>query len=107
MTCSIISIRSRSASRRLLRARATSRKFTKKFRIFDLPFMFKDMDAVEAFQSSETGQAMLSSMERRGLVGLGFWHQGLKQLSAKKPLLTPEDAAGLKFRVQASDVLVA
>ncbi len=46
-------------------------------------------------------------MSRRGLTGLSFWHNGMKQLSANKPLLTPEDAKGLKFRVQASDVLVA
>ncbi|RYH06706.1 TRAP transporter substrate-binding protein [Tropicimonas sp. IMCC6043] len=82
-------------------------KFTKKFRIFDLPFMFKNMEAVDAFQSSEAGQAMLASMERRGLKGMGFWHNGLKQFSANKPLMTPEDAKGLKFRVQPSDVLVA
>ncbi|WP_193143525.1 MULTISPECIES: TRAP transporter substrate-binding protein [unclassified Meridianimarinicoccus] len=82
-------------------------KFTKKFRIFDLPFMFKNMEAVEAFQSSDTGQDMLSSMQRRGLQGLGFWHNGLKQFSANKPLILPTDAAGLKFRVQPSDVLVA
>ncbi|MFD0979260.1 TRAP transporter substrate-binding protein [Tropicimonas aquimaris] len=82
-------------------------KFTKQFRIFDLPFMFKNMEAVDAFQSSDAGQAMLGSMERRGLKGLGFWHNGLKQFSANKPLVMPEDAKGLKFRVQPSDVLVA
>ncbi|WP_194094912.1 DctP family TRAP transporter solute-binding subunit [Marivivens aquimaris] len=81
--------------------------FTKQFRIFDLPFMFVNMDAVDAFQSSETGQAMMDSMQRRGLQGLGFWHNGLKQFSANVPLIAPEDAAGLKFRVQTSDVLVA
>jgi len=46
-------------------------------------------------------------MKRRGLQGLQFWHNGMKQLSANKPLLVPEDAKGLKFRVQPSDVLVA
>jgi len=81
--------------------------FTKQFRIFDLPFMFKNMDAVDAFQLSETGQAMKESMTRRGLLGLAFWHNGLKQFSANKPLVLPSDAAGLKFRVQTSDVLVA
>ncbi|UWP88104.1 DctP family TRAP transporter solute-binding subunit [Aliiroseovarius crassostreae] len=81
--------------------------FTKKFRIFDLPFMFKNMDAVDAFQQSETGQAMKETMTRRGLLGLAFWHNGLKQFSANKPLEMPSDAAGLKFRVQTSDVLVA
>lgn len=81
--------------------------FTKVFRIFDLPFMFKNMEAVDAFQNSDAGQAMKNSMQRRGLEGLEFWHSGLKQFSANKPLLVPGDAKGLKFRVQPSDVLVA
>jgi C4-dicarboxylate-binding protein DctP len=38
--------------------------------------------------------------------GLAFWHSGMKQFSANKPLQLPSDAAGLKFRVQSSDVLV-
>ncbi|MAY88390.1 MAG: C4-dicarboxylate ABC transporter [Pseudooceanicola sp.] len=81
--------------------------FTKQFRIFDLPFMFKSIEAVDAFQNSDTGQAMKESMARRGLMGLEFWHNGMKQFSANKPLVDPGDAAGLKFRVQPSDVLVA
>ncbi|RLJ59528.1 C4-dicarboxylate-binding protein DctP [Litoreibacter meonggei] len=81
--------------------------FTKKFRIFDLPFMFKDINAVDAFQASDTGQAMKDSMQKRGLQGLAFWHNGMKQMSASKPLISPTDANGLKFRVQPSDVLVA
>ena len=81
--------------------------FTKQFRIFDLPFMFKNMEAVDSFQNSKAGQAMKDSMQRRGLQGLEFWHNGLKQFSANKPLVLPGDAAGLKFRVQPSDVLVA
>ena len=81
--------------------------FTKKFRIFDLPFMFKNIDAVDAFQASETGQGLLDSMQRRGLQGLSYWHNGMKQISANKPLLLPSDAAGLKFRVQPSEVLKA
>ncbi len=82
-------------------------KFTKQFRIFDLPFMFQNIDAVDRFQNSEAGQALKDSMKRRGLQGLAFWHNGMKQMSANKPLLSPADAKGLKFRVQASDVLVA
>ncbi|MGV6802982.1 MAG: DctP family TRAP transporter solute-binding subunit [Ruegeria sp.] len=82
-------------------------KFTKQFRLFDLPFMFKNIDAVDAFQASADGQAMKDSMQRRGLQGLAFWHNGMKQMSANKPLIDPSDANGLKFRVQSSDVLVA
>ncbi len=82
-------------------------KFTKKFRLFDLPFLFDDIDAVDRFQNSEDGQNMKDAMKRRGLQGLAFWHNGMKQLSAGQPLLEPSHAEGLKFRVQPSDVLVA
>ena len=81
--------------------------FTKQFQIFDLPFMFKDIAAVDAFQASEQGQAMKESMTRRGLLGLEFWHNGLKQMSANKPIMSPDDMKGLKIRVQPSDVIVA
>ncbi|MCP4876205.1 MAG: DctP family TRAP transporter solute-binding subunit [Gammaproteobacteria bacterium] len=82
-------------------------KFTKKFRIFDLPFVFEDIDAVDRFQNSSDGEKLKNAMRRRGLKGLEFWHNGMKQMSASKALITPGDAKGLKFRVQASDVLVA
>lgn len=82
-------------------------KFTKKFRLFDLPFLFDDINAVDRFQNSKDGENMKDAMRRRGLQGLAFWHNGMKQFSARKPLLEPADAEGLKFRVQPSDVLVA
>lgn len=81
--------------------------FTKKVRLFDLPFLFEDIAAVDKFQQSAEGQALLDSMQRRGLQGLAYWHSGMKQLSANKPLLVPDDAKGLKFRIQPSDVLQA
>lgn len=82
-------------------------QFTKKFRIFDLPFVFKNVEAVDEFQNSDAGQALKESMSRRGVLGLAFWHNGMKQMSANKPLMTPADAEGLKFRVQNSEVLKA
>ena len=82
-------------------------KFTKKFRLFDLPFLFENIQVVDRFQNSEAGQKLKNSMRRKGLVGLAFWHNGMKQLSASRPLILPSDAKGLKFRVQASEVLVA
>lgn len=82
-------------------------KFTKVLQVYDLPFLFANMEAVDKFQDGKVGQDMLKSMEKKGLLGLNYWHNGLKQLSANKPLLVPEDAKGVKFRVQSSDVLVS
>ncbi len=82
-------------------------KYTKSLQIYDLPFLFKDMKAVETFQNSDAGQKLLNSMKKKGFLGLGYLHNGLKQLSASKPLHTPQDANGLKFRIMTSDVLAA
>lgn len=82
-------------------------KYTKQLQVFDLPFLFDDVQAVDRFQNGPEGKKLLRSMEKKGFIGLAFWHNGMKQLSANKPLRRPEDAAGLKFRIQASDVLLA
>jgi C4-dicarboxylate-binding protein DctP len=81
--------------------------FTRKLQLYDLPFLFKDMAAVERFQQSDKGQELLGSMRKKGLVGLGYIHNGMKQLSSSQPLRVPADAAGLKFRIMTSDVLAA
>ncbi|WP_271411652.1 C4-dicarboxylate TRAP substrate-binding protein DctP [Pseudomonas sp. Q1-7] len=80
-------------------------QYTKQVQLFDLPFLFNDIQAVDRFQLSPEGQALLKSMESKNITGLGYWHNGMKQLSANKPLREPKDARGLKFRVQASAVL--
>lgn len=82
-------------------------KYTKQLQIFDLPFLFTDIAAVDRFQASKEGQSLLNSMEKKGIKGFGYLHNGMKQLSANVPLGSPTDAKGLKFRIQASDVLEA
>ena len=83
-------------------------RYTKKIQIYDLPFLFDDTAAVDRFQASPAGQDLLKSMQNRGLLGLAYWHNGMKQLSTNRDKLTrPEDVKGLKFRIQASDVLEA
>jgi C4-dicarboxylate-binding protein DctP len=81
--------------------------FTRSLQLFDLPFLFKDMAAVERFQKSEAGQKLLNSMKKKGLTGLGYIHNGMKQLSSSNAIRVPADAAGQKFRIMTSDVLAA
>nr|WP_237143101.1 TRAP transporter substrate-binding protein [Pseudomonas citronellolis] len=80
-------------------------QYAKPLQIFDLPFLFDDMAAVDRFQAGPAGRKLLTSMEDKGITGLAYWHNGLKVMSANKPLREPRDARGLKFRVQASAVL--
>ncbi len=76
-----------------------------KLQLFDLPFLFEDMEALDRFQHSEDGVELLKSMEDKNITGLAYWHNGMKQLSSNKALHVPRDARGLRFRVQASNVL--
>ena len=83
------------------------KRYTKKLQIYDLPFLFNDMAAVERFQQGPAGQELLNSMTKKGILGLGYLHNGMKQLSSSQPLRVPADAENLKFRIMSSDVLAA
>ncbi|SCY92670.1 TRAP transporter substrate-binding protein [Pseudomonas sp. NFACC37-1] len=89
----------------IARSLAKFDQYTKTVQLFDLPFLFDDIAAVDRFQQSPEGQKLLKSMESKNVIGLAYWHNGMKQLSASKPLRTPEDARGLTFRIQTSAVL--
>jgi len=77
------------------------------FELFDLPFLFDDLAAVRRITLGPLGQKLLLGLPRQGLVGLGFFDNGFKQMSASRPLLEPKDFVGLRMRVQASRVIAA
>lgn len=82
-------------------------RLTPRFQVFDLPFLFPDLAAVERFQASPAGRELLTALVDDGILGLQFWHNGMKQFSGPRPLVAPEDARGLTFRVMESDILQA
>ena len=82
-------------------------RLTKAFQIFDLPFLFPDLEAVERFQGGSDGQSLLNVITDKGYHGLAFWHNGMKHFTGPRPMHTPDDARGLKFRIMESDVLQA
>ena len=86
-------------------------KFTKtvpQLALFDLPFLFRDMNHVHKVQDGAVGQKLKDMVAAKGFVVLNYWDNAFKQLtSAKKALLMPEDAKGQKFRIMSSKVLEA
>ena len=77
------------------------------FELFDLPFLFKSAEDVRRITKGPIGQRLLHGLSRHGLVGLDFFDNGFKQMSANRPLLAPADFKGLRMRVQASRVIAA
>jgi C4-dicarboxylate-binding protein DctP len=74
--------------------------------VFDLPFLFKDQAAFRAVSQGAAGAALLHRLERSGILGLAYWENGFKVLTANRPIVVPEDLRGLRMRVQSSRVLV-
>jgi C4-dicarboxylate-binding protein DctP len=79
----------------------------KEFEVFDLPYLLPSKAALRKVLDGAIGQRLLKLMEPKGMVGLAYWDNGFKQMSANKPLRMPEDYKGLKFRIQSSKVLEA
>lgn len=80
------------------------RSFTRALQVYELPFLFTDVDHVHRFQESEIGRQLLDFMLPQGLKGLAYWDNGMRVISANRPLIVPEDAEGLLFRTEPSAV---
>ncbi|HEY0838334.1 MAG TPA: TRAP transporter substrate-binding protein [Azospirillum sp.] len=79
----------------------------KEFEVFDLPYIFPSKEVLVKVTTGPVGKQLFQKLESKGIVGLAYWDNGFKILSANKPLLKPEDAKGLKMRIQSSKVLEA
>jgi C4-dicarboxylate-binding protein DctP len=83
-------------------------KIVPQLALFDLPFLFNDIDHLHRVQDGPVGDKLKALVNRKGFVALAFWDNHFKQLSSsKKPLIMPEDAKGQKFRIMSSKVLEA
>ncbi len=79
----------------------------REFEAFDLPYMFDGYDELHKVTEGPLGKALLQKLEPKGIVGLAYWDNGFKVMTANKPLRHVADFRGLKMRIQSSKVLDA
>ncbi|MGX9425611.1 MULTISPECIES: TRAP transporter substrate-binding protein [Bradyrhizobium] len=79
----------------------------KEFEVFDLPYILPDLATLRKVTDGPLGAKLLKLLEPKGMIGLAYWDNGFKQMSANKKLIEPADYKGLKFRIQSSKVLEA
>ncbi|HXN15568.1 MAG TPA: TRAP transporter substrate-binding protein [Usitatibacter sp.] len=77
----------------------------REFEVFDLPYLFEDYKDLHKVTRGPVGASLLKKLEPKGIIGLAYWDNGFKVMSANKPLRKPEDFRGLKMRIQSSKVL--
>ena len=79
--------------------------FVPEVKIFDIPFLFRDYDHARKVLDGKIGPDILKKFESKGLVGLGWGENGFRHMTnSKRPIKTPDDAAGLKMRTMENKV---
>ena len=73
-----------------------------------LPYIFRSTEHMYAVMDGEIGEEILAAMAPHGLIGLAYYDSGARSFyNTKRPITAPADMAGLKIRVQNSDLFVA
>lgn len=80
--------------------------FAKEFNLWDVPFIFRDVDHLHNVMDGEVGEILKDVINAKGYIALEYWDAGFKQFSTnKKPIILPADAEGQKMRIMSSKVL--
>jgi len=77
----------------------------REFEVFDLPYIFDNYQELHKVTQGPLGQKLLKKLEPKGILGLAYWDNGFKVMSANKPLKHVADFKGQKMRIQSSKVL--
>ena len=76
--------------------------------VFDIPFLFRDLDHARAVLDGEVGQSILAKFDDVGLHGLAWGEQGFRHITNNRnPIQTPADVEGLKIRTMENPVHLA
>jgi C4-dicarboxylate-binding protein DctP len=79
----------------------------KEFEVFDLPYIFPSKAVLYRVTEGPIGKDLFKKLEPKGIIGLAYWDNGFKVMTANKPLKATSDFKGLKMRIQSSKVLDA
>lgn len=75
--------------------------------VFDLPFLFGSADEAYKVLDGEFGDMMNQKLEAVGLVNLGYWENGFRNLSnSVRPVTKWEDFEGMKVRVMQNNIFL-
>jgi TRAP-type transport system periplasmic protein len=75
------------------------------YAVYDLPFVFKDEKVADTVLDGPFGQKLLDKLPASGIVGLGYWENGFRDLTnSKRAIKTSADLSGIKLRVMQNPV---
>ena len=72
--------------------------FSDSFYVFDLPYLFTDLDTTYEVLDGEIGQTLMKDIEKNGFVGLTYWQNGFFNIITQDLVVHPTDLSGMKIR---------
>lgn len=75
--------------------------------VFDLPFVFSDLDQARSVIDGDFGTKILDAMQGSGVTGLGWSEGGFRQMATRKAIASPADLAGTKIRCMETKTYLA
>ena len=76
-------------------------------RVVSLPYIFRSVEHMHKVMDGAVGQQILDAFNDHDLVGLAFYDSGSRSFyNSRRPIMSIDDLAGLKFRVMQSDIFV-
>lgn len=79
--------------------------FSPDFLLLDLPYIVTDRAKAYKVMDGEVGQAILGTMKDKGVLAMGFWENGFRNVTnSKRPIVHPEDLKGLKIRTMENPI---
>ncbi len=83
----------------LITAQAVLGPTVKAYTIFDIPYLFDDIEQANKVLAGPVGRKYLDMLPKYGLIGLDFLYAIERDLASTKPIRNAQDLAGLKLRV--------
>ena len=80
--------------------------FVSGFKVFSLPFLFRDADHLFKVMDSDIGQDLVEPMKKAGLIKLGYCYGGSRDLYSRKPIKDLTALKGNKIRTMENKILV-
>ncbi len=87
---------------------APTGSFVSSFMVLDMPFIFPSYQVAHKVLDGPTGKALLSKLDKINIKGLAFAEGGFRHMiNNVRPIRTPADLKGIKFRVMKAPVYLA
>ena len=78
---------------------------SEEFKIFDMPYIIRDLETAYNFMDGESGRYIMDSLLKADIKGLGLWENGFRHITNNgDQIVSPSDVKGIKIRTMENEI---